>query len=277
MLSYRHGFHAGNHADVLKHWVEVLCLQYLKQKDKPFFYIDTHAGGGLYDLQSAHAKKTAEAQAGIQQIWNHQKWPEALDDYLQAIKQFNSKKCVRYPGSAAIASALLRADDRIRLMEMHRTEVGALRKQFAKDRRVKIEECDGFNQLKALLPPPSRRGVVLIDPPYELKNDYPRVIGALKESLKRFSNGMYLVWYPLINSVEAQRFSEQLEKLPCENWLDVQLIVSRPPESHGMYGSGMFVLNPPWVLKEQLEQGMDYLVEQLGLDETAHSTIRVAR
>ena len=116
----------------------------------------------------------------------------------------------------------------------------------------------------------------MIDPSYEMKNDYQRVIGVLKESVKRFANGMYLVWYPLINSVAAQRFSEQLEKLPCDTWLDVQLMVSRPPQGHGMYGSGMFVINPPWILKQQLEAGLGFLTTQMGLDESAQGTVRTS-
>ena len=274
MLSYRHGFHAGNHADVLKHWVQVLCLQYLKQKEKPFFYIDTHAGGGLYDLTSPYAKKTSEAEQGIQCLWQHAELPEVFEDYMGVVKQFNSHRCKQYPGSPAIAAKLMRQEDKIRLIEMHGTEAVALQKLFAKDRRVKIFEDDGFRQIKALLPPATRRGLVMIDPSYEMKNDYQRVIGVLKESVKRFANGMYLVWYPLINSVAAQRFSEQLEKLPCDTWLDVQLMVSRPPQGHGMYGSGMFVINPPWILKQQLEAGLGFLTTQMGLDESAQGTVR---
>lgn len=276
MLSYRHGYHAGNHADVLKHWVEVLCLQHLKQKDKPFFYMDTHSGGGVYNLKGLYAKKTGESEHGIEKLWQHKGLPSVFDDYLQLVKQFNAKKCIHYPGSAAIAAELLRPEDRLRLIEMHGAEFASLRKHLGKDRRVKIFDGDGFQQLKAFLPPPSRRGLVLIDPPYEIKSDFQRVVGVMKESLKRFPTGIYLVWYPLINSVSAQRFSEQLQKLPCENWLDVQFAVGRPPEGHGMYGSGMFVVNPPWTLAQQLEQGLDFLSEQLGQDETAQGTVRTS-
>lgn len=273
MLSYRHGYHAGNHADVLKHWVQVLCLEYLKQKEKPFYYVDSHAGGGLYDLKSQFAQKTNEAAEGITCLWQQSDQPDVLADYIDAVAQFNPHKLKNYPGSPAIAANLLRESDRLRLVELHSAEISALQKQFAKDRRVKVIDGDGFQELKALLPPPTRRGLVLMDPPYEMKADYQRVIGAMKENLKRFANGIYLIWYPLINSVAAQRYSEQLRKLPCDKWLDVQLSVARPPQGHGMYGSGIFVVNPPWVLEEQLHSGLDYLVKKLAQDEAAESRI----
>ena len=276
MLSYRHGFHAGNHGDVLKHWVQVLCLQYLKQKDKPFFYIDTHAGAGMYSLTGPYAKKTGEASQGIGRLWDQKKLPAGLQDYVQIVKQCNKTKLVHYPGSPSIAAQLLREDDRLRLIEMHGADSATLQKHLARDRRAKVVEGDGFVELKGLLPPPSRRGLVLMDPSYEVKTDYSKVITSINEGLKRFATGQFLVWYPLINSVNAQRFSEQLRKIPCESWLDVQLRVSRPPQGHGMFGSGMFVINPPWTLKEQLEQGMPTLTQLLGQDDGAEWLVQVS-
>lgn len=274
MLSYRHGYHAGNHGDVLKHWVQVLCLQYLKQKDKPFFYIDTHSGAGSYSLAGAFAKKTGEAEGGIVKLWQQKKLPPGLADYVQVVKSVNKDKLFVYPGSPCIAAAMMRRGDRLRLVEMHGSDVVSLRKLMDKDRRVQIIEGDGFQQIKALLPPAARRGLVLMDPSYEIKSDYPQVITALNEGIKRFANGIYLVWYPLINSVAAQRYSEQLQKIPCESWLNVKLTLSRPPEGHGMYGSGVFVINPPWTLREQLEKGLPELTQILAQDETAQWSVQ---
>jgi len=274
MLGYRHGYHAGNHGDVLKHWVLVLCLEHLKQKDKPFCYIDTHAGSGMYSLTSPYARKTGEAKGGIAKLWQASKWPAAMGTYRDVVASFNKGKLVRYPGSPAIAAALTRDDDRLRLIEMHGSDLSTLQKQFARDRRINVMEGDGFVDVKGLLPPATRRGVVLMDPSYEIKSDYSKVIKSINEGLKRFATGQYLIWYPLINSVAAQRFSEQLQKLPCDAWLDVQLAVSRPPEGHGMYGSGMFVVNPPWTLREQLEGSLPELTTLLAQDDAADWSIQ---
>lgn len=276
MLSYRHGYHAGNHGDVLKHWVQVICLQYLKQKDKPFFYIDTHAGAGMYSLTGPYAKKTGEAREGIGRLWEQKKLPASLKEYVNLVRECNKTKLAHYPGSPVIAAALMREDDRLRLIEMHGSDGVTLRKHFARDSRVKVIEGDGFVDLKGLLPPPSRRGMVLMDPSYEIKSDYSKVVKSINEGLKRFATGQFLVWYPLINSVHAQRFSEQLRKIPCDSWLDVQLQVSRPPQGHGMYGSGMFVINPPWTLREQLEQGLPELIRVLGQDDGADGSVLVS-
>ena len=272
MLSYRHGYHAGNHGDVLKHWVLILCLEYLKKKDKPFFYIDTHSGAGAYSLADAYARKTGEADDGIGRLWDQPNLPEALQGLLNLVRgmnQGNQGTLKHYPGSPAIAAELLRRDDRLRLVEMHQSEVHNLKKRFGRDRRVNVIDGDGFLEIKGLLPPQSRRGLVLIDPSYEIKSDYGKVIRAVNEGLKRFATGTFLVWYPLINSVDAQRYAEQLQKIPCDAWLDVQLRVSRPPQGHGMYGSGMFVINPPWLLAEQLGEGMPELTRLLAQDDSA--------
>ena len=270
MLSYRHAFHAGNHADLLKHWVLTLCLQYLKNKDKPFLYLDTHAGAGGYSLRDEKAGKTGEYQQGIERLWQAQAIPPVFDDYLQTVRAFNQNETItRYPGSPQIAAQLLRDEDRLCLAELHGSDYQLLQQQLGGDRRVRILHEDGFQQLKAQLPPASRRGLILIDPPYELKEDYQQLLEALKEGLKRFATGCYLVWYPLLSSSESQRFSTQLRNLPCEKWLDVALQVEAKPTGAGMYGSGMFVINPPYLLKEQLQQGLPWLTELLAVDEVA--------
>ena len=273
MLSYRHGYHAGNHADVLKHWVQVLCLEYLAQKDKPFLYIDTHAGAGLYALFEGFAVKTGEAKTGVSRLWLHKNVPAVFKSYIKVVQVFNEKSLKYYPGSAMIAAHLLREDDRLRLVEMHSADIAPLKQHLGRDRRVKIVDGDGFEQLKASLPPATRRGLILVDPPYEMKEDYWQVIKSVQDGLMRFATGTYLIWYPLLSIAESARIEQKLKKLPCASWLNVQLAVSAKPQGPGMYGSGMFVVNPPWVLKEQLQGGLPWLTKLLARDDAAHYTL----
>lgn len=275
MLSYRHGYHAGNHADVLKHWVEVLCIQYMKQKDKPFCYVDSHAGAGLYALFEGFAVKTGEAKQGIGRLWAQKKVPDVFRDYMATVRTFNEKTLKYYPGSPAIAAQLLREDDRLRLVEMHSSDVNLLEQNLGEDPRVKVISGDGFEQIRALLPPSARRGLVLIDPPYELNEDYQYVLQGVQEGLKRFATGTFLIWYPLLSTTASQKFSGQLQKLHG-NWLNVQLKVSVKPYGHGMYGSGMFIINPPWVLRDQLLEGLPYLVKLLAQDDAAEFTLEAS-
>lgn len=272
MLSYRHAFHAGNHADVLKHFIEVQLLRYLAQKDKPFWYIDTHAGAGCYALDSGYATQNAEYQGGIARLWERDDLPVPLADYVALVKRINPDGQMKlYPGSPLVALELLRKQDRMRLFELHPADSEILRENFAgHDAQVLVQTADGFAVLKALLPPPPRRALVLIDPPYEDKQDYQRVVSALREGLKRFANGVYAVWYPQLQRAEARQLPEQLKKLPVKSWLHVALSVQTPSEDgFGMRGSGMFVLNPPWVLHGVLQQAMPYLVRRLGQDDGA--------
>ncbi len=185
MLSYRHAFHAGNHADVLKHFVEVQLLRYLLQKDKPFWYIDTHAGAGCYSLDRGYATQNAEYESGIARLWDCDDLPSSLADYVARVKGINPDGQMRlYPGSPLVASGLLRAGDRMRLFELHPSDSELLKENFADfGSHVLVQAADGFGALKALLPPPPRRALVLIDPPYEDKQDYQRVVVALKEGL----------------------------------------------------------------------------------------------
>jgi 23S rRNA (adenine2030-N6)-methyltransferase len=276
MLSYRHAFHAGNHADVLKHFVEVQLLRYLAQKDKPFWYIDTHAGAGCYALDSGYAAQNAEYEGGIARLWERDDLPAPLAEYVALVKRLNQDGKLRlYPGSPLVALELLREQDRLRLFELHPTDSEILQENFAGyGTQVLIQAADGFGALKALLPPPPRRALVLVDPPYEDKKDYQRVVAALSEGLKRFANGIYAVWYPQLQRAEARQLPEQLRQLPVKGWLHVALSVRTPGEDgFGMHGSGMFIVNPPWVLHGMLQDVMPYLVRHLGLDEGAGFTL----
>jgi 23S rRNA (adenine2030-N6)-methyltransferase len=200
-------------------------------------------------------------------LWTRDDLPASLAEYVAVVKQINPDGQLKlYPGSPLVAMELMREDDRLRLYELHPTDHDILQENFAPyDNRVLMQKGDGFGALKALLPPPPRRALVLIDPPYEDKQDYQRVVAALNEGLKRFANGVYAVWYPQLQRAEARQLPEQLKQLPVKSWLHVALSVQAPSaEGFGMHGSGMFILNPPWTLNSVLEEVMPYLVKVLG-------------
>lgn len=278
MLSYRHAYHAGNHADVLKHLILMLCLRHLNAKDKPYLVVDTHAGAGLYSLESEHAKRTGEYVDGVGRLWPRKDLPPALDDYMSLIRQLNGgDKLKRYPGSPWIAAHEARDIDRLRLCEMHSTDFALLRREFKEvSRRVTVDQADGFEVLKAAVPPPSRRGLVLIDPSYEIKSDYLKVANAIKDALKRFATGTYLVWHPLIPTLDANQLPDRLKKAGATHWLHATLAVRAPATNgRGMHGSGMFVVNPPWTLAAALQEALPYLAEVLALDERATWNVEV--
>lgn len=281
MLSYRHAFHAGNHADVLKHFVQVQLHQYMNQKDTAYTYIDTHSGAGVYALDSSFATKKAEFDTGIGPLWNRTDLPPALADYINLVKGMNpSGKMRYYPGSPYVADKMTRPEDRLRLFELHPADSKILAENFrkaeahkaeqgerARGRRVMIERGDGFQSLKALLPPPSRRALVLIDPPYEVKDDYRKVKDVLEEALGRFPTGIFAVWYPLLQRMESRQFADRLKRLAAKEWLNVTLTVSTPgPDGFGLHSSGMFILNPPYTLEPLLREVLPYLVKVLGKD-----------
>lgn len=273
MLSYRHAFHAGNHADVLKHCLLVHLLGYLNEKDKPWWYVDTHAGAGIYDLHSEAARKVGEFETGIGRLWDAPDLPAPLADYLDLVRALNPDGRLRlYPGSPWLASRLMRRGDQLRLYELHGSDAPLLRHALEPlSRAARVESGDGFAALKAVLPPPPRRGLVLIDPSYELKEDYRRVITALKEGLTRFATGIYVLWYPMLQRMESRDLPERLKRLPVKGWLHVSLQVRAPaPDGFGMHGSGLFVLNPPWVTADRMAAVMPYLARHLGQD--AHAT-----
>ncbi len=269
MLSYRHAFHAGNHADVLKHLVLLQLLDYMRRKDKPFWYIDTHAGAGAYSLTEGFATRNAEFDTGIARLWDDDCPPKAVARYLDLIRQLNANGSLAfYPGSPWLALQVMRDADRARLFELHPADQALLQANTADaDQRAKVSYEDGFAGIKALLPPPSRRAVVLIDPSYEDKKDYQRIQDSLQQSLKRFGSGCYAIWYPLLQRVEARMVADRLKTVAGNNWLDVSLTVHTPRAGgFGMHGSGMFIVNPPFILPDTLRIVMPYLVERLGQD-----------
>lgn len=294
MFSYRHAFHAGNHADVLKHVVLIQLLRYMNQKDTPYMCIDTHAGAGVYTLDDGYASKNAEYETGIAKLWDRKDLPEPVADYVKLIKAMNpSGKMRYYPGSPYCADQVMREADRLRLFEMHPSEGKILAENFRKleahaaaqgqrptvrGKRVMIEKSDGFASLKALLPPPSRRALVLIDPPYEDKRDYRHVKDSLNDALKRFPSGTFAVWYPVLQRMESRQFPDQLKRLPGNGWINVTLSISSPsPDGFGLHSSGMFILNPPWTLEASLRELMPYLVKVLGTDSGAGFVVEAGK
>jgi 23S rRNA (adenine2030-N6)-methyltransferase len=272
MLSYRHGFHAGNHADVLKHIALVALLRMLTRKDKPLLVVDTHAGAGMYSLEHGFAARNAEFRNGIGVLWERNDSPEPVADYLGQVRAVNPDGLLRhYPGSPTIALGLLRPQDRLRLFELHSTEGPLLAQQFAQaGRRVDVTAGDGFAGLRAVLPPPSRRGLVLIDPSYELASDYRAVVTALRDGLRRFATGTYAVWYPLLQRRESVQLPDRLRRAAGTDWVDIALAVKAPsPDGVGLHGSGLFIANPPWQFSALMRGILPWLTHALAQDESA--------
>ena len=261
MLSYRHSFHAGNHADVLKHIVLMLIIESLQQKEKGFYYLDTHAGAGLYRLFSQEAEKTAEYAEGIGRLWQHDDLPTEVDRYVKLIRKLNygGKELRYYAGSPLLAANLLRPQDRALMMELHPSDFPLLRNNFKAFENVTVKIGDGFQQVKATLPPKERRGLVLIDPPYELKEDYDLVVKAIEEGYKRFATGVYVIWYPVVLRQQTKRMIKGLEATGIRKILQIELAVRPDSDQRGMTASGMIVINPPWTLEKQMKSILPYL------------------
>ncbi len=266
MLAYRHAFHAGNHADVLKHITLLLVLRYMNQKDKSYRMIDTHAGAGGYSLEGQYAQKKGEYLQGVARLWSRDDLPEAVADYMGLVRQFNPDGMLeQYPGSPAFAQMLLRSQDQLRLFERHPTDHRILEAYLGGVRGAEVKDTDGFEGLKGQVPPSSRRAVVLMDPSYEGHGDYPKVITSLREAILRFPEGVYMVWYPQVSKLEAAQLPRRLEGLAPKGWLHARLTVQQPDsQGFGLAGSGMFILNPPYTLHAQLLEVLPYLTEVLG-------------
>ena len=280
MLSYRHAFHSGNHADILKHYSLMSVLEYFQHKDKAYCYIDTHAGAGLYDLSSNEAQKVGEFQNGIQKILTSDNLPPCLQHFRQLVSESLPQNNNLYCGSPWLAQALSREQDRLRLFELHPADAELLRqnmRQIKSPNRAQVFCDNGFKGLLSMLPPPSRRAVVLIDPPYELKQDYQQVIDTLKSALKKFAAGCYIIWYPCLSRTESQQLPHNLQKLSPQNYLQAELYVQAPrADGFGMHGSGIFIINPPYTLPQTLSEALPALVKLLGQYKNAHFNLQFA-
>lgn len=265
MFSYRHGYHAGNHADVLKHICQMLIIDKLKQKDKGFTYIDTHSGAGLYDLSSEQSLKTKEFQQGIARLADY----SGAEPTVLAYQELTSSylKLQQYPGSPEIARVLMRDQDQLHLMEWNNQEVINLKRQITGS-HVSVHHRDGYEGLIALVPPALKRGLVLTDPSYETPEDYQLVVDAISKAYKRWPTGIYAIWYPLLSKRDedqadcferattkhkkSQKMLQALTQQGYKNVLQVELAVQNPDTFAGMYGSGMAIINAPWQLDVQI-------------------------
>ncbi len=269
MLSYRHAFHAGNFADVLKHLIQVDILSYLRQKDKPFVYIDTHSGAGLYSFNSEEAGKNAEYETGIARLKASP--VKGCEDYLQVVAQVKpeyDRSSISadslYPGSPRIAQIMLREQDRAVLFELHPQDHQRLDELTRRDRRITVSKSDGFKGLVAALPPKERRGLVLIDPPYEVKSDYDTVVSTLEKAHRRFATGIYALWYPVVDRARIEQMVRGLKKTGIPRIQLFELGLNADTEGRGMTSSGMIVINPPWTLKNKMDELLPQLAERLG-------------
>lgn len=264
MLSYRHAFHAGNFADVLKHATLTLALQSLLKKDAALCYLDTHAGSGFYDLQGAPARKTGESEDGIRRIWQRSDVPAAIQPYLDAVRAVNTGAELRYyPGSPCLVQRLLRKNDRMVLMELHTTEYPLLKQEFAADARMAVHHVDGFAGLKAFVPPKERRGIALVDPSYEVKTDFDNAVAAIHAAYERWATGVYLLWYPVLERALVNRLERRLHETGIRKILLAELCIRADDSATGLNGCGMVVINPPWQLDEQLKVLLPWLYQVL--------------
>ena len=272
-MNYRHIYHAGNFADVLKHAVLCLLIRYLQKKDKAFRVLDTHAGTGHYDLTTEEAQKTGEWRDGIGRLLSADLAPEVtqlLAPYLDAVREMNPDGGINlYPGSPKLARLLFRPQDRLAAMELHPDDFGRLWRLFEGDYQVRVTELDGWLSLGAHLPPKEKRGLVLIDPPFEIDGEYERLAKGLATAYRRFPGGTYCLWYPIKKGAPIRQFHEDLQALEIPKMLCAELLVRSDRETTGLSGSGLIVVNPPFTLKADLHRLLPVLKEVLAQDRYA--------
>jgi 23S rRNA (adenine2030-N6)-methyltransferase len=273
MLAYRHAFHAGNHADVLKHAVALFCLDYLQQKPVALTVVDTHGGAGRYTVDAKLVRDKAEYQTGVGRLWPMKDtgMPDLIRRYMTEVRQINEDQLQWIPGSPLLLAQSLRPIDSLRACELHPTDYPLLQETLAPfGRKVKALKSDGFDQLKAALPPISRRALVLMDPSFEIKSDYDKAIGAIRDAVTRFASGCYVIWLPMLQRFEVDRFVRQAMALPVQNKLHIAFRVRDPlRDGLGLMGSHLVVLNPPFGLQQACQAALPWLVKQLGQDSSA--------
>ena len=262
MLSYRHGYHAGNAADVLKHFILTYVLDYIKKKDKGFIFIDSHAGAGKYLISDPYMQKNKEYLQGIEKILQLKNDNIFLKKYLDLIKStnFNSELKI-YPGSCYLAARSLRPNDNLYFFELHPKEFLNLKKNFENDSRVIIENRDSYQRLKKLLPPKEKRAVILIDPSYELKDEYEKVSEMLSDCYKKFPLGVYIIWYPVLKNKKSEKFIFNVLKKKYKNLSHVEMITDNL--NNGMQGSGLFILNCPWSIENDIKKSLETIFDCL--------------
>jgi 23S rRNA (adenine2030-N6)-methyltransferase len=256
-LNYRHIYHAGNFADVAKHVGLVYCLEALKRKDGPFFVLDTHAGRGVYDLQSAEARKSAEAERGIQRLIDQGMNGSVLTDYFAAVRARPGKRLANYPGSPALIAAALRPQDRALFVELLPAEARAAEREIGSAGRIRVDIGDGYAALKSQLPPAERRGLVLIDPPYESLDELKILLRAFAEAYRRWPSGTYLIWYPIRSAEQRRQVHARFEALEIPKMLCADLAIHPDDAGLGLAGSGLLLVNPPYGVDDHLRQAYE--------------------
>lgn len=269
-MNYRHSYHAGNFADVFKHAILTLLIQALRQKEKAFCYFDTHAGIGIYDLHDETAQKTQEFASGIARLLLQNNFPTEITDYLNCIKNLNSawhesQKTLPqfYPGSPTIVRHLLRPQDKMILTELHEQDFQQLKQAFHRDQQVIVHHQNGYQALKAYLPPIERRGLVLIDPPYEQTDEFDRIYTALQNALRRWATGIYAIWYPIKERAPIKHFHQTLKTSGIKNILIAELSIYPEDAPLSLNGCGLAIINPPWQLDKQLASLLPWLWQAL--------------
>ena len=255
-MNYRHAYHAGNFADAVKHTVLLMVLDYLLQKDKPIFCLDTHAGIGLYDLSGTEAQKTGEWQGGIGKLWDIPNLPEPIQRYVSAMKALNEGDGFQiYAGSPALIAQTIRPQDRFVACDLHPVDAQTLSENIADmgQGRVKIEQGDGYQTSKALLPPPERRGLVLIDPPFEDRGEFAQLTRALRHALKRWATGVYMIWYPIKDKATVTAWHNDLREINgLPETLAVEFYLRPPTDPDLLNGTGLLIVNPPYQLADNI-------------------------
>ena len=272
-MNYRHIYHAGNFADVLKHAVLARLVLYMQKKDKAFRLLDTHAGIGLYDLSSEEAQKTGEWREGIGRLMEAElpaQAAEFLSPYLSAVRELNADGVIRlYPGSPKLARMLFRPQDRLSAMELHPDDARRLARLFEGDYQARVTELDGWLALGAHLPPKEKRGIILVDPPFEEPDEYLRLVKGLATAYRRFPGGIYCLWFPLKKGAPVKDFHEALQDLEIPKMLCIELSVRSDRETTGLTGSGLVVVNPPFTLKDEMHAVLPALKQVLAQDRFA--------
>lgn len=260
MLSYQHGYHAGNFADVIKHTTLSRLLTYMTQKDKPLFYLETHSGKGLYDLKDKQAEKTGEYRQGVKLIWpKRNEMPPVFNDYFKTISQLNHGDTLRhYPGSPYIAIQSLRMQDRSYLCELHPTEFDVLDQMPHFNKRVYTSNTDGMDSMLALMPPPEKRGLIFIDPSFELKEEYKKIPAIINRAFAKFSTGVYCLWYPVVNKKLTEQLIRGMSSINAKNALKIEFHLTLAPKD-GMTGCGLWIINPPFTLAAEMKTALDTL------------------
>jgi 23S rRNA (adenine2030-N6)-methyltransferase len=277
-MNYRHAFHAGNHADVLKHVVLMMLVEHLEKKPAPFFYLDTHAGGGSYDLSLGESQRSGEYKQGIGRLLEFPEvaLPPEVRDYVRLVRECagaGRSAITAYPGSPAIVARLRRPTDRMVLAETHTDAARALRHTLGRPKLLSIVEDDGYAAIKAHTPPRENRGLVLIDPPYESDLEFDSVLGALESGHQRWPTGIYCVWYPLTERAGPLRFRRNVERSGLRKVLGCTLSVMPTDSPVGLHGSGLVIVNPPWQLDERLAELLPDLHRLLVPEGTGGSTV----